>query len=463
MLSWIFRSNSKTPALPKDFRKLVDSDALQIVDQLQKAGFETYLVGGCVRDVLLRKHPKDFDIATKATPQQVKAVVRRSFIIGKRFRIVVAKRRPRASEQAHASRWMTNTREPHAEKEFQITTFRRDPVVVNGLVNENVFGTPKEDALRRDFTLNALFLDPTHGKIVDFVGGLPDLGKRILRVIGDPAERFREDPIRILRALRFQVRAHLKLDPASAKALRAAIPLLGAAKKERVREELLKSLKEGAADEMFKNFSELGLWHQINPALEKAYGPTTTVAHKTLLKIGAALSEDPWPHQRLAAPLFFLLLYDFLSPFKRGGLNSEDLEKLLDDLKVSRAERDDIHRIRGSLLKMARPDSKAGKHDMRHSINALYVAKILAEAKVAPFENADWARKFSAKDAPAQHGHGHSHAPRGAHHGHGASASTSATTAASTTASAAPRRRRRRRGGRGASSAGVAGGGSDGT
>ncbi len=168
-------------------RRRLDRGGTEIVRRLQEAGFEAYFVGGCVRDLLLGRQPKDFDIATSARPNQVRRLFRRSRIIGRRFRL------------AHVY---------SGREVFEVATFRRVPPEleegeVQMIREDNTFGTAAEDARRRDFTVNALFLDPVEGEIVDWVGGFEDLAARRLRSIGDPRLRFREDPVRILRLLKF--------------------------------------------------------------------------------------------------------------------------------------------------------------------------------------------------------------------------------------------------------------------
>jgi tRNA nucleotidyltransferase/poly(A) polymerase len=392
MFSWLF--GRKKAELPPHYKKLIDPDALEIVSQLAKAGFETYLVGGCVRDVLLGKKPKDFDIATKATPNQVKALVRRSFIIGRRFRIVIAKRRWRYGELTPPDHGLfPQPLDSSIEKEFQITTFRRDPVIVNGETNENVFGSAQEDAQRRDFTLNALFLDPVKGKIVDFVGGLPDIRRRTLRVIGDPVVRFKEDPIRILRALRFVARADLKMDPETLAALKSSVDLLASAKKERVREEVLKIFKEGSTHKVLLDFEKFGIWKQVCPEFG-AFLDAHPAAVKRLREVGIGATKISWSHPRNGAPLFFLLLRDFfLEGTKPTGTR---LEHILDNLKVSKAEREEIHRIRhhvGKILKdpEAKTASRMLPRDPRHLLgmmSAFYVVSVLAEAGEDSFATA---------------------------------------------------------------------------
>ena len=163
-------------------QKWIDHRALGIVKKLKKEGFETYLVGGCVRDLLLGLEPKDYDIATTARPRQVKKLIRNTFIIGRRFRLVLAK---------------------EGEDQFEISTFRRNPTAEEqtdpDISDDNLFGTSFQDAHRRDFTINSLFYDPVADRVIDHTDtGVADLKNRIIRMIGDPNIRLPEDPIRNL-------------------------------------------------------------------------------------------------------------------------------------------------------------------------------------------------------------------------------------------------------------------------
>lgn len=182
-------------------RKQVDPNALDVLKRLKAAGFEALLVGGCVRDLLLGAHPKDFDVATSATPEQVRALFRRSRMVGRRFRI------------AHVR---------YGRNIIEVSTFRKAPVgggknplykEANGMIlRDNAYGTLEEDAFRRDFTVNALYYDPQAEEILDYVGGIEDLQQNRLRFIGQARERLLEDPVRLLRAIRFQAKLGLELD-----------------------------------------------------------------------------------------------------------------------------------------------------------------------------------------------------------------------------------------------------------
>src|SRR5437899_1372426 len=183
-------------------RKNIDPDALKVLYRLKNHGYVAYLVGGGVRDLLLGRRPKDFDIGTSAHPQQVKRLFRNCFIIGRRFRLCHVR---------------------FGRKVVEVSTFRRQAEADEGdtlIRRDNTFGTPEEDAFRRDFTVNALFYDIATFSVIDYVGGLEDLERRTIRTIGDPGIRLREDPVRMLRAVALAARLDFSIDPDTVEAIR---------------------------------------------------------------------------------------------------------------------------------------------------------------------------------------------------------------------------------------------------
>lgn len=233
----------------------IDTDALQIVERLQRARFNTYFVGGCVRDLLVGIHPKDFDIATNAPPEDVRRLIPRSYIIGRRFRLVLARR---------------------GDKQYEIATFRRDPKPEeinedDPFVGENFFGSPEEDARRRDFSMNAIFFDPVRNEIVDFTGGQDDIQARLIRIIGDPATRINEDPIRSLRALRLAHKLKFSIEPSFREQIQVLAPEIKRSVLPRRREEMLKFLRlEEPIRALFELF-DLGLLQALSPTLARLF------------------------------------------------------------------------------------------------------------------------------------------------------------------------------------------------
>ncbi len=232
----------------------LDTDALRAVQRLQARGFETYFVGGCVRDLLLGRAPKDFDLATGARPQQVKRTFPRNCrIIGRRFKL------------AHL----------HFEqnrKILEVATFRTSPTEDGEsgdllITRDNEFGTAEEDALRRDFTANALFYDPVADEIIDYVGGLADVRERVLRTIGDPVVRFREDPVRIIRAAKFSGRLGFSIDEPTYEAMAQVAPDLARSAPPRLLEEVLRLLRGGHALESFQMLRDIGALRVVLPVV----------------------------------------------------------------------------------------------------------------------------------------------------------------------------------------------------
>lgn len=228
-------------------RRRIDENTLKVLYRLHRHGYKAYLVGGSIRDLLLNRAPKDFDIGTDATPQQVKRLFRNCFLVGRRFRLAhIRFGRDQVIEVA------TFRRHPGPEE------FPEDPDE-HGFFMQNQFGTPREDAFRRDFTVNALFYDIADFSVIDHVGGLEDLEKRRLRVIGDPKTRFAEDPVRMLRALEFSARLDFSLDDTTLAAITGQAPLIAEAAPARVREELLELFRHGVGAEVLQQAQSLGL------------------------------------------------------------------------------------------------------------------------------------------------------------------------------------------------------------
>ena len=222
----------------------VDANALVVTDTLTDAGFQALLVGGCVRDLLLGATPKDFDVATSATPEEVRALFRRSRLVGRRFRI--AHVRFGRSEVIEVSTFRRFASSPKLEEDQKHSD--------EGLIlRDNVYGTLEEDAFRRDFTVNALYYDPRTEEILDFVDGLADLATKQLRCIGESAVRLREDPVRLLRALRFQAKLHLELDAGISAELAETADRLSSIPPARLFDEVCKMLLSGYAERAWQH------------------------------------------------------------------------------------------------------------------------------------------------------------------------------------------------------------------
>ena len=259
---------------------LVDERAIHVTSSLQQAGFEAYIVGGAVRDLLLGLRPKDFDVATDATPEQVKGLFRRAFIIGRRFRIVqVVYGRGRDNEVIEVSTFRAHLDNAAAEQvkgnertsKRQLEGMQHAVDSSGRVLRDNVWGPQDEDATRRDFTVNALYYDPASQIVVDYHGGIQDSKKRVLRMIGDPVARYREDPVRIIRAVRFAAKLSplgFKLEVKTAKPLTQSATLLADVPQSRLFDEMLKLLQTGHSLASIEQLKKLGLATGIYPLLD---------------------------------------------------------------------------------------------------------------------------------------------------------------------------------------------------
>ncbi|MEC7838513.1 MAG: polynucleotide adenylyltransferase PcnB [Chlamydiota bacterium] len=219
--------------------RLIDIDALEVISRLREAGYETYLVGGSVRDILTGQSPKDFDISTAARPEEIKKVFgRQCLLIGRRFRL------------AHIR---------FGHKVIEVATFRSGENTDSLITRDNVWGSPEQDALRRDFTINGLFYDPSNHTIIDYVGGWKDIHDGILKSIGDPIVRFKQDPVRMIRLLKFKARFGFKISTECQHALDRCKEELMKSSPARILEEMLRMLESGSSENFFRLMTESDL------------------------------------------------------------------------------------------------------------------------------------------------------------------------------------------------------------
>ena len=257
---------------------LVDERAIKVVKTLAEAGHEAYIVGGAVRDLLLGLRPKDFDVATSATPEQVKSLFRRAFIIGRRFRIVhVVFGRGRDHEVIEVSTFralIDATAEQVAGNEKTSRSELADKTSVvdasGRVLRDNVWGPQIEDAARRDFTVNAMYYDPQRELLVDYHGGLADAKKKLLRMIGDPATRYREDPVRIIRVVRFAAKLGFEIEPKTRAPIQEMAALLDNVPASRTFDEMIKLLQTGHALASIGELRKQGLHRGVFPVLDVA-------------------------------------------------------------------------------------------------------------------------------------------------------------------------------------------------
>jgi len=237
---------------------LLSKNAVKVTDTLQQAGYDAFIVGGAVRDLALGIGPKDFDVATNATPEQVQKLFRKARLIGRRFQIVhvtfFGKGQPEIIEVSTFRALLENAGEHVAE---------------NGrILRDNVWGSQHEDAARRDFTINAMYYDPATETVLDYHGGMADMQKKTLRMIGDPAKRYREDPIRMLRAIRFAAKTGFTLDAATSAPIAKLGKLIHDVPSARLFDEILKLLMSGYSWAAIQGLKDAGLHHGLLPLLD---------------------------------------------------------------------------------------------------------------------------------------------------------------------------------------------------
>ncbi len=269
----------------------IPSPLIEIHRRLRRGGHDALLVGGCIRDYLLGISPKDFDTATDARPEKVRKLLPRAFIIGRRFRLVHARR---------------------GDTTYEIATYRKEPPSVKsprsgrGMSPENTYGNQREDAFRRDFTINALYLDLRRKAVIDYVGGIRDLGDRMIRSIGPPDERFQEDPVRMLRAARFAAKLKFTIDAEVMSAINANKHLLAHVSRSRMRDELTKLFLTGHGVDSYQSMMDLNLLASVFPQ-HKAGGP---MIEQAMLESDERYASG---HKLSPAYLFGAMLWYFYS------------------------------------------------------------------------------------------------------------------------------------------------------
>jgi poly(A) polymerase len=324
-------------------RDRISACARRVTSSLQREGHVAYVVGGAVRDLLLGLEPKDFDVATDATPEQVRGLFRRSRIIGRRFRLV------------HVL---------CGDEVVEVSTFRGTHVITDTsgatdehgrIIRDNVFGTQAEDAARRDFTINALFYDPTTEEILDYCGGLDDLKARRLRMIGIPEARYREDPIRLLRAVRLAAKLGLKIQASTRVPIRKLAPLLGNVPTARVFEEMLKLLLSGHSAECVRQLRSEGLHHGLLPMLDVILEQPLG---ERFVMLALARTDERVRSEKPVSPGFLfaaLLWHEVLAAWKRAedeGMRSiPALFKAMDEVIEEQSENLAIPRRFGADMK----------------------------------------------------------------------------------------------------------------
>lgn len=309
-------------------RSEISENALKVLYRLKNAGYQAYLVGGGVRDILLGLKPKDFDVATDAHPEQIRELFRNCRLIGRRFRL------------AHV----------HFGREIiEVSTFRashNDAVDGEGheedgrIIRDNVYGKLDDDVWRRDFTVNALYYNIEDYSIVDYVGGLEDIKNKQLRLIGIPEDRYQEDPVRMLRAIRFAIKLGFSIHPVSEQPIRKLAPLLEEIPEARLFEEFLKLFMSGQSEKAYQQLREYGLFAMLFPQTEKFLNRDDEFIHKLLLSAfrntDTRLAEDkPVTPAFLLAALLWVPVRDLANDHEGNGLSEMDAIHLASDAVIS--------------------------------------------------------------------------------------------------------------------------------
>ena len=390
-----FKKKQKLPVVYKRpehciSRKNIDADALKVLYRLSQLGYTAYLVGGGVRDLLMGREPKDFDVGTSAKPNEVKKVFRNCFLVGRRFRL------------AHVR---------FGEKVIETATFRRNSQTVGEIIEhasegpfeDNTFGTPETDAYRRDFTVNGLFYDIKDFSVIDWVGGMRDIEKKIIRAIGDPEIRFQEDPVRMMRAIKFPSRLGFKIEKKTAAAMQKHHKCILAASIPRVCEEVFRLFPYGHSAEAFKQMYESGMLGDLVPALGGFLDANGGA--KTLVKYLKVLDE----YETMMTKKGFevsnglraaLLMTPVFRAEKKDGAGRRVMQSLVDALKIPKATYFTAVTLMESMRRLGVSPAK-GKQRFIHNrdfLDALDYNRIVLRAEKRSEKTLDeWAALYEEK------------------------------------------------------------------
>jgi len=310
-------------------RALISDNAIKVLHRLKDAGYASLLVGGCVRDLLLGREPKDFDVVTDARPEEIRKLFHNARVIGRRFRLVHVRYGRDIVEVATFRAIPRDISEESIPRDEEEGPGAENANMLE-LGSHNVFGTQEEDAVRRDFTVNALYYNIRDFSVMDYVGGTEDLKRGVLRVIGDPAIRYREDPVRMLRAVRFAAKLGFKIEDKTAAPIRDLAPLLASVPAARMFEEVLKLFHGGYALETYELLRHYGLFQYLFPRTEKSLereesGFPVTLIPRALANTDARLSEDkPVTPAFLFAALLWEPVREETGALMARGMNSYD-------------------------------------------------------------------------------------------------------------------------------------------
>jgi len=367
--------------------------ARRTCETLQQAGFKAYVVGGAVRDLIAGITPKDYDIATDATPDQVRGLFRRSRIIGRRFQIVHVMQGAETLE-------VSTFRAAHDEDTLKDEHGR--------VLRDNVWGNMEEDAARRDFTVNALYYDPARGQVFDYHHGVRDLQRKTLRMIGDPRARYREDPVRMLRAVRLSAKLDLRMDPTVQAPIREMAELIENVPAARLFDEMLKLLFSGHAVECLRRLRADGLHHGLLPLLdvilEQPLGERFVMLALTDTDRRVQEGKRTSPSFLFATLLWHEVLANWETRKKNGQLPVPAMHAAMDEVLDTQGEKLAItRRIAGDIkdiwLLQPRFEKRGGRAPFRLVEQARFRAawdflRLRAESGEAPQELADWWAQF---------------------------------------------------------------------
>jgi poly(A) polymerase len=375
----------------------IDPDAAKVVQRLRRYDHAAYLVGGCVRDLLLGRKPKDFDVVTSATPNDIRRLFKNCRIIGRRFRLAHIFFGPKIIE---TSTFRANPREIEEEEGGGESTETESGDLL--IRRDNVFGTPEQDARRRDFTINGLFYDLESKQVIDHVSGIPDLEARVVRTIGDPDIRFREDPVRILRAVKFAARCDLTIEPETYRRMMEHRLEIAKCAQARVSEEFYRLLRAGAAKRSMELLIETDLLELLAPELVKglkADGDSEEAAlhrarfwgYLAALDKSSAVRPVPPSNAQLLAVLVLPRLRDAVDPDSNGvrdigQLVSQVFTQALDRLRPSRRDTEITRQILIALRNIlpSKSGRRKGRPPSREFLDeALRLAEIVSQAESA--------------------------------------------------------------------------------
>jgi poly(A) polymerase len=386
-------------------REQISPCALKVTETLQKAGFAAYVVGGAVRDLMRGLHPKDFDVATDARPEEVRALFRRSRIIGRRFQIV------------HVM---------CGQETIEVTTFRgggdggeddgRSADATGRILRDNVFGSMEEDAARRDFTVNALFYDPASEEIRDYHGGADDIRARCLRIIGDAEKRFREDPVRMLRAVRFAAKLDFHIDAATRAPVSRLGDLLQHVPSARLFDEMLKLLFSGHALRSVHQLRAEGLHHGLLPLLDAILEQP---GGERFITLALKSTDERVAQGKPVSPAFLfatLLWHEVLAVWQRhqdaGEKPHPALARAMDEVLAAQEEKLAIPRRFDAIMKeiwvmQPRFQQRSGQRPFRLLEHARFRAafdffQLRCEAGELDMELLHWWQAFIAADTDAR-------------------------------------------------------------